>query len=151
MDMTRRDFVFTIAIAAGGLQGLSPNAVVHAAEPEPSEPTPPPPPPPEPRQIVDAGPVEKFPTEGVYSFRDDGFFVVRREQKLWAVSAVCTHRGCLVRAQPDRSFYCRCHRSAFDPDGRVVSGPAPADLPRLAVTLDERNHVLVNRGRTFDP
>jgi cytochrome b6-f complex iron-sulfur subunit len=50
-----------------------------------------------------------------------------------ALSAVCTHQGCLLR--PDtaqRRFDCPCHRAAFSWSGKLLFSrlkSAPADLP----------------------
>ena len=58
---------------------------------------------------------------------------VNREEggELRAVSAVCTHLGCLVSWSPaERSWDCPCHGSRFSPDGTVVQGPAVEDLRR---------------------
>lgn len=53
---------------------------------------------------------------------------------LHSVSAVCTHLGCLVRFNDaERSWDCPCHGSRFDPDGRVLQGPAVSDLARREV------------------
>lgn len=100
--------------------------------------------------VVDAGPLTDFPADQVYDqFREDGFFVIRRDRKVFAISSVCTHKGCKVRPQEDQSFFCKCHKSAFDPEGGVLKGPATRDLPRLAVRVDDRGHVLVDRGQQF--
>ena len=56
---------------------------------------------------------------------------VSRDAKgtLFAVSAVCTHMGCLVRwNDAERSWDCPCHGSRFDASGRVLDGPASRDL-----------------------
>ena len=96
---------------------------------------------------VDAGTVSGFAEDGVYDgFREQGVFIIRRDKKVFALSSICTHKGCKVRAQEDGSFLCRCHRSTFDRDGRVTKGPATRDLPRLPVATDERNHLLVKLG-----
>lgn len=50
---------------------------------------------------------------------------------LHAVSAVCTHLGCLVTWNPaETSWDCPCHGSRFDPGGRVLQGPALKDLAK---------------------
>ena len=99
-------------------------------------------------RLVDAGPIATFSKDGVYDLRrEQGVFVVRRDGKIWAFSSVYTHRGCKVKVQPDDSFLCPCHDSAYDRDGKVLSGPAPRDLPRLAVASSAQQHLLVNRDK----
>ncbi|WP_290811774.1 FAD-dependent oxidoreductase [Halovivax sp.] len=49
--------------------------------------------------------------------------------ELRAVSAVCTHAYCVVDWNDgEGSWDCPCHGSRFDPDGRVIEGPASRDL-----------------------
>ncbi|MEN8185158.1 MAG: Rieske 2Fe-2S domain-containing protein [Myxococcota bacterium] len=51
-----------------------------------------------------------------------------------ALSAVCTHLGCVVKwKKARRQFFCPCHGGRFDIEGRVVGGPAPRPLRRLEV------------------
>lgn len=52
--------------------------------------------------------------------------VYRDEQGLLhAVSAICTHKGCLVAFnKAETSWDCPCHGSRFDKDGKVLDGPA---------------------------
>lgn len=53
-----------------------------------------------------------------------------------AMSAVCTHEGCIVSGVDGAVFVCPCHGSRYDHTGAVVRGPAPAALPQLAAALE---------------
>jgi Rieske Fe-S protein len=95
-------------------------------------------------RVVNAGPAIRYAEDGVYSgFREDGFFVVRKGEKLLAFSAICTHKKCKLAAESDHSFYCKCHGSTFDPDGRVTNGPAKRDLPFFQASVDVQGQLLV--------
>lgn len=93
---------------------------------------------------VNAGPISKYATDGLYdSFRDQGFFLVRKGDKLVALSSYCTHRKCRLEAESNRSFNCPCHGSTFDPGGRVTEGPAKRDLPTLPWFTNETGELVV--------
>ncbi|HWY30394.1 MAG TPA: Rieske (2Fe-2S) protein [Candidatus Acidoferrum sp.] len=95
-------------------------------------------------RVIPAGNTADYPADGVYGrFVDQGFFLVRKSGRLIARSAICTHRKCKLRALSDHSFYCRCHGSAFDPDGHVTHGPARRDLPELPVNVDDQGRLFV--------
>ncbi|QGR02570.1 ubiquinol-cytochrome c reductase iron-sulfur subunit [Ehrlichia ruminantium] len=53
-----------------------------------------------------------------------------REQWLIMVG-ICTHLGCVPVEVEDgkKGWYCPCHGSKYDTSGRIVSGPAPLNLP----------------------
>ena len=88
-------------------------------------------------KVVDAGPADKYAAEGVYdTFRTQGFFLVRRGGRLFALSAICTHRTCKLEAEADHTFYCPCHGSTFDPSGHVTEGPAVRDLPVYSTRIE---------------
>lgn len=59
----------------------------------------------------------------------------------YAISRVCTHLGCIVKATPS-GFSCPCHGSEFASDGSVVRGPAPKALPWLAVRKEGDAYVI---------
>ena len=59
--------------------------------------------------------------------------------ELRAVSAVCTHMGCLVGWNPvDRTWDCPCHGSRFADDGRVLHGPATEPLGAVSWPPDQK-------------
>ena len=66
---------------------------------------------------------------------------------LKAFSAICTHLGCIVEWDEPRQFIlCPCHDGRFNAvNGAVISGPQPAPLPELALTV-EGDAVYVSEG-----
>jgi Rieske Fe-S protein len=95
-------------------------------------------------RVINAGLAAQYMADGVYTrYRNLGFFIVRRGARLFALSSVCTHRHCTLEAEADRTFLCPCHGSAFDPDGKVIEGPARRDLPTYEISTDENGGLQV--------
>jgi len=95
-------------------------------------------------RTVNAGPAAQYLADGVYArYHDLGFFLVRRGANLFALSAICTHRKCKLDAEADKTFYCPCHGSTFDADGKVTQGPARRNLPAYKLSTDENGNLLV--------
>ena len=69
---------------------------------------------------------------------------------LHAVSATCTHLGCLVAFnRAETTWDCPCHGSRFDKDGKVLNGPARDPLPSRrdeAVVRDQKPAVRKKAG-----
>jgi len=60
--------------------------------------------------------------------------VVRTDKGFTALSAVCTHLGCLVEFDAARKIVlCPCHAGTFDLNGQVTGGPPPRPLPVYTV------------------
>ncbi len=88
---------------------------------------------------------------GITFLDEHRVFVVRDGDSLHAISAVCTHLGCTVKAvtlnQPRRveiggktveitaEFQCPCHGSKYYGDGTNYAGPAPKPLSWLAMEI----------------
>ena len=66
---------------------------------------------------------------------DESVYLRRRGDKVEAVSAICTHTGCLVQ-RVSNGFGCPCHKSDFDEEGTPTKGPAPRPLDRLETKID---------------
>jgi len=93
-----------------------------------------------PRREADNGEKVSFPESEVppggvkfFQFRGEtGVIVRKREGELIALSAVCTHLGCIVQWQSDKQdFLCPCHAGRYTAEGKVISGPPPRALSRL--------------------
>lgn len=76
--------------------------------------------------------------------------VYRKEGKVYAISAICTHLGCIVKPAPD-GFDCPCHGSKFGPDGGVLRGPAPKGLAWLAVRSEGGGSFMIDEGTVVPP
>jgi len=64
--------------------------------------------------------------------------VVHGEGGFKAFNATCSHLGCLVRwDNAAKIFRCPCHAGTYGPDGRVLSGPPPADLRPCRVEIGD--------------
>ena len=70
----------------------------------------------------------------VLDFRKRGaFYLAADDRGIFALTAVCTHRGCLVLSEGPTGFGCPCHDSAYTLQGEVTEGPAKLPLRHLEV------------------
>ncbi len=82
-----------------------------------------------------------------YVIRNDGDSGDPSDGKVVAVSAACTHMGCIVQWQgTDRKFHCPCHGGIFTEYGKSDKASAISylrPLPRLDVLIDPDGTVKV--------
>ncbi|HEV7301740.1 MAG TPA: Rieske 2Fe-2S domain-containing protein [Tepidisphaeraceae bacterium] len=136
---TRRQFLIasgaTLCLAAFG--GMARAAEIFAAASK--------------EESYDAGPLSDF-GEGIadtFANSYPNFFVVRTKDRLFVSSSFCTKERCVVR-RTGAGYSCTCHRCKFTPEGVPLRGPAYKPLPRYAVKLDDRKHVIVDLTRQFE-
>ncbi len=147
----RRDFMMKAGLGAGvcGL-GLQAAASLRSLVPNVSYDAP---------TTVKIGMPTDFP-DGLKFLPDQRLFVFREGKTFHAISAVCTHLGCTVRAeamsQPETKevdgvkmrlthrFLCPCHGSRYEGDGKAVAGPAPRALAwyHLSISVDDGSLVV---------
>jgi cytochrome b6-f complex iron-sulfur subunit len=113
-----------------------------------------------------AGAPQSFPP-GVTFLDAQRVFITRDQEGLHAISAVCTHLGCTVKAvnlsQPrrvqikgktieiTREFHCPCHGSKYYGDGSNYAGPAPRPLAWLKLEIaPDDGQLVVDLGQTVD-
>jgi cytochrome b6-f complex iron-sulfur subunit len=90
----------------------------------------------EPPTTFRAGSLDDYPVNSVTYLQDEQVYIVRTEKGLWAMTAVCTHLGCITQWKPESNkIACPCHGSKFGRNGNVEAGPAPRPLPHFAVRL----------------
>ena len=99
----------------------------------------------EPPTVFRAGSAVDYPEGTVRFNREQRAYVIGGGGGVFALSAVCTHLGCITRFLSDeRAIACPCHGSRFDLEGNVVHGPAPRPLPWLEIQTDATGNLVVD-------
>src|SRR5712692_2648171 len=126
-EITRRDFLNEIALGALGIAGFGSIAVTYQYfSPNVLF---------EPATTFRAGNPDLYPVHSVTFLQDQQVYIVRMPEGFYAVSAVCTHLGCVTQWKADAEMIaCPCHGSKFKADGeknrrsRAAAAPAFCDL-----------------------
>jgi cytochrome b6-f complex iron-sulfur subunit len=114
----------------------------------------------EPKKVWRVGKAAGFSQPGIVdeSFKrtpagSEGFWIVNlqpSENKLVAISTICTHLGCIPAWLPgDQKYKCPCHGSGYYKDGINFEGPTPRPLERFAVSVDPDGFVMVDQTKVF--
>ncbi len=76
----------------------------------------------------------------IIRFGPDPVIVIRLADGSYrGFSATCTHLGCVVHLEADRSIACNCHGGIYDLAGKNVSGPPPRPLRPYQVRVARTN------------
>ncbi len=76
-----------------------------------------------------------------------GLLIRHTDGSYRALSATCTHLGCIVQYRGDLlEIWCACHNGLYDLSGRNISGPPPRPLEVYEVHL-RGDDVVVSRKR----
>lgn len=136
--VSRRDFLNDISAAALGIAGLGGAAVtINYISPNVLF---------EPPSRFRIGPPEDYPVNSVSFLNEQQIFIVRTNEGFWALTAVCTHLGCITQWREDENLIaCPCHGSKFTRDGKKVAGPAPRPLPHLSIQLSADGQLVVDK------
>lgn len=101
----------------------------------------------EPSPVVNVGKPEHYRAGSVTLDTKNGIFVIREAEGFYALSAVCTHLGCLTVYKAETGeIACPCHGSTFRRDGITIGGPAPKALPWLKMWLADDGNLQVDRS-----
>ena len=143
-EITRRDFLNEITLGALGIAGLGSVAVTYQFfSPNVLF---------EPPTTFRAGNPDLYPLHSVTFLQDQQVYIVRMPEGFYAVSAVCTHLGCVTQWKPDTEMIaCPCHGSKFKSDGTKIEGPAPRPLPHFAISLTADGELLVDKLQNIKP
>ena len=96
------------------------------------------------------GTLNRFPLNMYTYLAEERVFIYRDHEGVSAVSATCTHLGCVIE-QTEEGFQCPCHGSCFDPAGEVLSGAASKNLPWYRIFKDADGQLVLDLAAVVDP
>jgi len=103
----------------------------------------------EPSPITNVGKPDRYAQGSVTADPQMGIYIVHGAEGFYAMSAICTHLGCLTTWLPEQDqIACPCHGSKFNTEGIKTDGPAPRPLPWLRMWLSDDGDLMVDRSTT---
>jgi cytochrome b6-f complex iron-sulfur subunit len=137
-EVSRKDFLNEITLGALGVAGLGGAALTYQFF--------------SPKVLFElpttfrAGNPDLYPVNSVTFLQDQQVYIVRTAAGFYAVSAVCTHLGCITQWKPEANMIaCPCHGSKFQPNGKKIDGPATPPLPHYAINLTADGELQVDK------
>ena len=103
-------------------------------------------------QVFNAGALENFSLNSVTLNAENRTYIIReKDGGIYAVSALCTHLGCLTRYNENKDVItCPCHGTKFSKTGSVLEGPTDKTLPRFSVHLNNNKEIIVDKSILVD-
>jgi nitrite reductase/ring-hydroxylating ferredoxin subunit len=100
---------------------------------------------------VEVGKLVDFAKDGVVDTfaKPNKFFLIRDAGRLYAPTAICTHKKCTIKIKKD-VLTCPCHNSKFTNAGVPQGGPAKVSLYRFGISVNDTGVVVVDKTKTFD-
>lgn len=102
---------------------------------------------------IAAGNVKSVPVGTLEAVGGQPVILGRDSGGLYALTALCTHDQCDMTTDGKISpsgIFCSCHGSRFDPNGKVVAGPARAALAHYKVDLAADGSITIQAGTVVD-
>ena len=130
-DDSRRQFLKKVAASAasvtllGALAGCTPD---------------------EPEMLV--GTMEELKKKGTLSpkFNGSRIFATFRKEEVVVFSLICQHKACTVKWKEKKDkFDCPCHKSSYDREGNVLSGPSYGPLRRFEYEIRGKELWVLNK------
>ena len=82
--------------------------------------------------------------------KDQRVWIVRDDEGIYVIFALCTHLGCTPRWLKSESKYkCPCHGSGFTKQGLNFEGPAPRALERLKIALAPDGQIIIDKSKSY--
>jgi len=100
---------------------------------------------------VDVGAITDYAKDGFINdkfIKSNRLIVARNDGKIYAFSAVCTHKFNTLTVAGDH-LVCNKHHSEFSAQGTVTKGPANASLVRYAIKKNDAGHLIVDTSKSF--
>jgi cytochrome b6-f complex iron-sulfur subunit len=96
------------------------------------------------------GEINQYPVNHFTFLPGKNIYIFRDRKGLKAVSAVCTHLGCILRIS-ESGFRCPCHGSTFNKQGEVRNGPAVRNLEWYEINREPDGRIVVSGDRIVSP
>lgn len=99
------------------------------------------------------GKLADYDKEGVSDkYVADKLLVAKLKDRLVVMSAICTHKRCVVKPKADDAsqLFCKCHKGVYDEQGIPRGGPPKSALIRYGVSVGDDGTITVDTTKSFE-